>query len=101
MVTRPCVRSVGSRNGTTAAVKSAPPDPDNARMTAFYWIMGILIVGTFVPSVLYLVLYATTGEHACLTRARALWNVSRVLTLFGVNLLIWGHVVVGLWQIWF
>lgn len=70
-------------------------------MTAFYWVMGILIVGTLVPSALYMVLYAATGEHACLRRAKALWNVSRVLALFGVNLLIWGHVVVGLWQIWF
>jgi hypothetical protein len=34
-------------------------------------------------------------------RASALWAFTRVLTLFGVNLLIWGHVAVGLWQIWF
>ena len=61
----------------------------------------VLIVGTLVPSVFYLVLYAATGEHGCIRRAKALWNVSRVLTLFGVNLLIWGHVVVGLWRIWF
>ncbi|MBI3156749.1 MAG: hypothetical protein HYZ20_15275 [Burkholderiales bacterium] len=70
-------------------------------MTIFYWLMGVLIVGTFVPSVFYLMLYAVTGEHACQRRAKALWNVSRVLTLFGINLLIWGHVVVGLWRIWF
>ncbi len=70
-------------------------------MTSFYWAMGILIVGTFVPSVFYLALYAATGEHACLRRAKALWNFTRVLTLFGINLLIWGHVVVGLWRIWF
>ena len=70
-------------------------------MKVFYWVMGVLIVGTFVPSLLYLVLYALTGEAECMRRARALWNVSRVLTLFGCNLLIWGHVVVGLWQIWF
>ena len=70
-------------------------------MKVFYWFMGILIVGTFVPSVLYLVLYLVTGEDACARRARALWNVSRVFTLFGINLLIWGHVAVGLWGIWF
>jgi len=69
-------------------------------MTAFYWVMGVLIVGTFVPSVLYLVLYIVTGEHACAQRARALWNFTRVLTLLGVNILLWGHVIVGLWQIW-
>jgi hypothetical protein len=70
-------------------------------MTAFYWIMGVLIVGTFIPSVLYMLLWATTGEPACLTRAKVLWNISRVFTLGGINLLIWGHVAVGLWRIWF
>lgn len=70
-------------------------------MTVFYWVMGVLIVGTLVPSVFYWVLYAATGEHACELRARTFWNVSRVFALAGFNLLIWGHVVVGLWQIWF
>lgn len=70
-------------------------------MTAFYWVMGVLIVGTFVPSVLYMLLYATTGEPACLRRAQALWNISRVFSLLGFNLLVWGHVLYGLWTIWF
>ena len=70
-------------------------------MKVFYWVMGVIIVGTFVPSVLYLILYGVTGEDACLRRARTLWNVSRVFALFGFNLLIWGHVIVALWQIWF
>lgn len=70
-------------------------------MTAFYWVMGTLVVGTFVPSLAYLLLYATTGEPACLRRAGALWSFTRVLTLFGFNLLVWGHVVAGLWRIWF
>ncbi|MDE2080417.1 MAG: hypothetical protein KGI90_03620 [Burkholderiales bacterium] len=70
-------------------------------MTAFYWVMAVLIVGTFVPSALYLLLYLVTGEDGSMRRARALWSFTRVLTLFGVNLLIWGHVVVGLWRIWF
>lgn len=70
-------------------------------MKIFYWVMGVLIAGTFVPSVLYLLLYAATGADACIRRARTLWNVSRVFALFGSNLLIWGHVVAGLWRIWF
>jgi len=71
---------------------------DNAPMTIFYWVMGVLIVGTLLPSIMYWVLYAVTGEPACARRASALWSFSRVLALFGFNLLIWGHVVVGLWQ---
>jgi len=70
-------------------------------MTVFYWAMGLLIVGTFLPSVLYLVLYVLTGEAACAIRARTLWNFTRVLTLLGTNILLWGHVIVGLWRIWF
>lgn len=69
-------------------------------MTVFYWVMGVLIVGTFVPSLMYLVLYALTGEQACARRARTLWNFSRVLTMLSINILIWGHVIVGLWNIW-
>ncbi len=68
-------------------------------MTLFYWVMGGLIVATFVPSLMFWLLYAATGEPACLQRARLLWNFSRVLTLLGCNLLIWGHVAVGLWEI--
>ena len=45
--------------------------------------------------------YATTGEDGCLRRARSLWNFTRVLTLLAGNILIWGHVIVGLWRIWF
>ncbi len=54
-----------------------------------------------MPSVFFLGLYAATGEDACLSRARALWTFTRLFTLFGVNILIWGHVIVGLWRIWF
>lgn len=68
-------------------------------MTVFYWVMGVLIVGTLLPSMMYMLLYATTGEAACLRRAQLLWNFSRVLALFGFNILVWGHVIVGLWQI--
>ena len=70
-------------------------------MTYFYWTMGVLIVGSLVPSVVFLLLYALTGEDGCMRRARGLWNFTRVVALFGTDILIWGHVIVGLWQIWF
>lgn len=69
-------------------------------MLVFYWVMGVLIVGTLVPSMLYWALYAFTGERACMTRAQVLWNVSRVFSLLGFNILVWGHVVHGLYVIW-
>jgi hypothetical protein len=70
-------------------------------MTVFYWTMAVLIVGTVAPAATYLLLYALTGEDGCMRRARGLWNVSRVVTMLGLNVLIWGHVAVGLWQITF
>ena len=85
----------------TLPPRSAANGTDNHPMTIFYWVMGVLIVSTFVPSVLYLGLYVVTGEDACLRRARGLWNTTRALTLLAGNILIWGHVIVGLWQIWF
>ncbi|MEJ6001102.1 hypothetical protein [Paucibacter soli] len=69
-------------------------------MLVFYWVMGLLIVGTFAPAVLYLLLYAVTGDDRAAQRAKVLWNISRTAGMFGINLLIWGHVLVGLWRIW-
>ncbi len=69
-------------------------------MTAFYWVMGVLIVGTFVPSALCMLLYGVTGNDALLAKARTLWAFTRMFTLLSFNILIWGHVAVGLWQIW-
>lgn len=70
-------------------------------MTFFYWAMAVLIVGTLVPSAFFLVLYVVTGEDGPLRRARALFTFSRLFTMFGLNILIWGHVIVGLWRLKF
>lgn len=70
-------------------------------MKVFYWVMGVLIVGTFVPSVLCLVLYLVTGSREWGQRASGLWTTTRLFTMFALNTLIWGHVIVGLWHIWF
>jgi hypothetical protein len=68
-------------------------------MIVFYWLMTFLIVGTFVPSALYLGLYAFTGEDFYSRRASMLWGYTRMFTLLGLNLLIWGHVIVAAWQL--
>jgi len=70
-------------------------------MNIFYGTMAVLIVGTLVPSVLFMLLYMATGRHEALFRARTLWNFTRVFALFGFNILVWGHVIVGVWRIWF
>ena len=70
-------------------------------MTFFYWVMGLLIVGTLVPSALFMLLYAATGESSHAKRASHFWGFTRSLSLFGFNVLVWGHVAAGLWSIWF
>ncbi len=70
-------------------------------MTAFYWVMGSLTAGTFLPSVFFILLYGLTGEDGCLRRARALFSWARLFGLLGFNIGIWGHVVVALWRLVF
>lgn len=68
-------------------------------MTFFYWLMGLLMVGTLLPSALYMGLYVFTGENEALDRARKFWNMLRVIGLLFFNLTVWGHVVVAAWQL--
>jgi hypothetical protein len=77
------------------------PDRNNRAMRIFYWVMGTLIVGTLVPSALFMLLYAVTGNDVLARRASGLWGFARVFALFGFNILVWGHVAAGLWGIWF
>jgi hypothetical protein len=68
-------------------------------MTFFYWLMGLLIVGTFVPSALYLGIYLFTGADEALDRARKLWGFLRLFALLGFNLMVWGNVAVAAWSL--
>ena len=70
-------------------------------MKVFYWVMALLIAGSLIPSVFFLLTYAATGIDAHGRRARLFWNYSRLFAMAGLNILVWGHVIVGLWQIWF
>jgi len=67
-------------------------------MIIFYWVMGTLTVGTFAPSVVFILLYGITGEDGCLRRARSFFNWAKLFGLMGFNIGIWGHVVVALWR---
>lgn len=70
-------------------------------MTFFYWFMALLIAGTFCPSAFYMGLYVFTGEDEAFQRARKSWAYLRLFTMTGVNLLIWGHVLVAVWRLMF
>jgi len=68
-------------------------------MNFFYGFMGFVMVATLLPSAFYLGVYVFTGEDAAMDRARKLWNFLRVFTLLGFNITLWGHVIVGAWQL--
>jgi hypothetical protein len=69
-------------------------------MVVFYWVMGSLVVLTMLPSALYMLLYAFTGEEACASRARVLFNLGKVFALMAFNIAVWGNVAAALWNLW-
>lgn len=68
-------------------------------MSFFYGLMAFVMAATLLPSVFYLGLYLVTGEDRALERAAKLWNFLRAFTLAGFNVMVWGHVIVGFWQL--
>ncbi len=70
-------------------------------MKIFYWVMGLLVAGMFAPSVLFFAMYVVTGERTYGDRARTFWNLTGVFAMLTLNILIWGHLAVALYQIWF
>ena len=71
------------------------------KVAYFYWMMAVLTISTFIPSVVFVVLFACTGEDGCLRRARALFSWAKLFALLGFNIGIWGHVAVALWRLFF
>ena len=67
-------------------------------MTIFYWTMAGLTAATMLPSLIYVLLYATTGEEACARRAKILFSAARLFALLGFNIGIWGHVAVAIFR---
>ncbi len=90
------------RNTRNRGLVLAPPLQGVATIPAmkfFYGAMALLMAGTLLPSVFFLVLYMATGERVALVRAGKLWNFLRVFTLMGFNIALWGHLVVAAWEL--
>lgn len=68
-------------------------------MTFFYWLMAAVMVATLLPSAFFMGVYVFTGEDGAFQRARSLWTFLRVFTLACFNVMLWGHVIVGVWQL--
>jgi len=69
-------------------------------VTTFYAVMGALVVLTLLPSLVYILLYAFTGEEGCARRASMLFNLGKVFALAAFNIAIWGNVAVAVWGLW-
>jgi hypothetical protein len=70
-------------------------------MKIFYWVMGCLVVGMFAPSLLFFIQYVATGDRVAGERARTFWNFTGVFAMLSLNILIWGHLALALFQMWF
>lgn len=68
-------------------------------MRFFYWSMAVIMLGTLLPSAIYMGVYVFTGADEALNRARKFWNFLRVFTLLAFNITVWGNVAVGVWQL--
>ncbi|HET9977425.1 MAG TPA: hypothetical protein VFQ20_08325 [Burkholderiaceae bacterium] len=68
-------------------------------MTIFYGVMGSMIVLTLLPSLMFILLYACTGEEACARRARLLFDMGKVFALAAFNVGVWGNVAVAVWSL--
>ncbi len=68
-------------------------------MSFFYWLMAFVMAATLLPSALFMGVYVVTGSDEALQRSRKLWTFLRVFTLMSFNVMLWGHVIVGAWQL--
>lgn len=68
-------------------------------MVVFWWVMGVLFALTAVPTVLYFVLYITTGEEGCERRYKAFYRWALLIFMLTFNITIWRHVILGFWAL--
>jgi hypothetical protein len=69
-------------------------------MTVFYWIAGILLALTALPSAFFFVLYIMSGEEGCQRRAAAFYRWAALVALTTFNIVIFKHVIGTLIDIW-
>lgn len=70
-------------------------------MVVFYWVMGVLLALTALPSAFFFALYLASGEAGCQRRAVAFFRWAKLFGLLTFNVAIWRHVILGFWSIFF
>jgi len=69
-------------------------------MKVLFWISGVLLVLTAVPSAVFLGLHLATGEAVPLARAKAFWHWVVVVFLATFDIAIFTKVVQGIIAVW-
>lgn len=70
-------------------------------MKVVYWISLVLLVLTLAPSILFWMLYMSTGEVTARTRAANMFHWCKVVVLGTFNIWIFGRVFDAIRDIWF
>ncbi len=70
-------------------------------MTIMFWVSLVLTIGTLIPSVMYWMLYASTGEAVARQRAVGFFRFAVVIVLGTFNIWIFARVGGALKDIWF
>jgi hypothetical protein len=69
-------------------------------MIVFYWVAGILLALTALPSAFFFVLYIVSGEDGCQRRATMFYRWAALVALTTFNIVIFKHVIGTLIDIW-
>jgi hypothetical protein len=69
-------------------------------MTVLYWVSGILLALTALPSAFFFLLYIMSGEDGCQRRAVAFYRWAALVALATFNIVIFKHVIGTLIDIW-
>ena len=70
-------------------------------MKIVYWISLVLVVLTLAPSILFWMLYLSTGEVTARSRAVNMFHWCKVVVLGTFNIWIFGRVFDAIRDIWF
>ncbi|MBN9204377.1 hypothetical protein [Methylibium petroleiphilum] len=65
-------------------------------MTVFWWIVGVLLMGTGGTAAVTFALYVSSGEDRYMDVARAAWRWTIVFALGAFNITIFKHIVLTL-----
>jgi hypothetical protein len=64
-------------------------------MRIFYWVAGVLLALTALPSAGFFACYIILGEDGCLVRAKAFYRWAVMVFLFSFNVVLYKYVILA------